>query len=107
RETACETCCVAKGRYYAGSWSSARAARRDEPRIHVVALRPARRRDYCRCVLALVAGGEVARLANVETATCTTLRASADAPLPLQADGDIVGALPATLTVRAEPLIFC
>jgi diacylglycerol kinase (ATP) len=107
RQIACEAFYVAKGRYYAGSWSFARAARLDAPLIHVVALRTARRRDYFRFVLALVAGGEVARLANVETATCTTLRASADAPLPLQADGDIVGALPATLTVRAEPLIFC
>jgi diacylglycerol kinase family enzyme len=28
-------------------------------------------------------------------------------PLPLQADGDIVGALPVTFTVRETPLAFC
>ena len=106
-EIACEAFYVAKGRYYAGSWSFAPAARRDEPLIHVVALRSARRPDYFRFVRALAAGGGVARLANVETATCTSLTASAETPLPIQADGDIVGTLPATLTVREEPLVFC
>jgi diacylglycerol kinase family enzyme len=107
RAIACEAFYVAKGRYYAGSWSFAPAARLDEPLIHVVALRTARRRDYFRFVLALLRGGDVTGLANVEMATCSTLRATAGEPLPVQADGDIVGTLPARLTVGEKPLIFC
>jgi len=107
RPIGCEAFYVAKGRYYAGSWSFAPAARLDEPLMHVVALTTARRRDYLRFVLALLGGNDVAKLANVQMATCTSLRATADGALPIQADGDIVGALPATLTLSEEPLIFC
>lgn len=103
----CEAFYVAKGRYYAGSWSFAPAARLDEPLMHVVALRTARRRDYLRFVLALLGGDDVASLANVEITTCTSLSATGDGPLPIQADGDIVGTLPATMTLSEEPLIFC
>lgn len=107
RTIACEAFYVAKGRYYAGSWSFAPAARLDEPLMHVVALRTARRRDYLRFVLALLGGDDVSGLTNVAIATCTSLRATADGPLPIQADGDVVGVLPATMAVSGEPLIFC
>lgn len=107
REIACEAFYIAKGRYYAGGWSFAPAARLDEPLLHVVALTTARRRDYARFVWTLLRGGDPARLPGVEIATCTTLHAEADAALPLQADGDIVGTLPATLTVSEVPLAFC
>ena len=49
----------------------------------------------------------MATLANVAILTCTSLRATADSGLPIQADGDIVGTLPATMTVGEAPLIFC
>lgn len=106
-EIECEAFYVAKGRYYAGPWSFAPQARLDEPLLHVVALTTARRRDYARFVWTLLRGGDPARLANVAILTCTTLRATAEQPLPLQADGDIVGALPATMTVAEAPLVFC
>ena len=106
-EIACEAFYVAKGRYYAGGWSFAPKARLDEPLLHVVALKRLRRRDYARFVWTLLRGGDPGRLANVATLTCTTLRASADGPLPIQADGDIVGELPATMTVGEAPLAFC
>jgi diacylglycerol kinase (ATP) len=107
RAIACEAFYVAKGRYYAGSWSFAPGARLDEPQMHVVALRTARRRDYLRFVLALLTGSDVTSLANVEITTCTSLRATADGPLPIQADGDVVGTLPVTMTLCEEPLLFC
>jgi diacylglycerol kinase family enzyme len=106
-EIECEAFYVAKGRYYAGPWSFAPKARLDEPLLHVVALRTARRRDYARFVWALFRGGDFAALTNVAILTCTSLRAAAGSALPIQADGDIVGALPATLTVSETPLIFC
>ena len=57
REISCEAFYVAKGRYYAGRWSFAPKARVDEPLLHVVALRKARRRDYARFVWTLIRGG--------------------------------------------------
>jgi diacylglycerol kinase family enzyme len=35
------------------------------------------------------------------------LRATANSALPIQADGDIVGELPATMTIGEAPLVFC
>lgn len=107
RPLICEAFYVAKGRYYAGGWSFAKQARVDQPLLHVVALRRARRRDYLRFVAALALGRDVDELRNVAAFSCTTLKASSDRTLPIQADGDIVGALPATLTVRQAPLLFC
>ena len=103
----CEAFYVAKGRYYAGRFRLARNARGDDPLLHVIALTTARRRDYLRFLWAVVTGADVAALARVRVLTCTSLTATADADLPLQADGDIVGKLPATLTVGEAPLVFC
>lgn len=106
RQVRCEAFYVAKGRYYAGRWSFAKEARVSDPALHVVALRRARRRDYLAFVATLAAGRDTRRLANVEAFVCTELSATADAELPFQADGDIVGALPVTLSVRDAPLLF-
>jgi diacylglycerol kinase family enzyme len=107
RTVPCEAFYVAKGRYYAGGWSFAREARVGEPQLHVVALRRARRRDYLRFIAALGTGRDVGGLANVEAFSCTDLHARCEAPLPIQADGDIVGALPVRFMVREVPLTFC
>jgi len=106
-EIECEAFYVAKGRYYAGRWSFAPQARLDEPLLHVVALKRARRRDYARFVWTLLRRGDVAGSANVAVLTCTSVQARCEEALPIQADGDIVGALPATMTVREAPLVFC
>ena len=103
----CEAFYLAKGRYYAGRWSFAKEARLHEPVLHVVALDTARRRDYLRFVATLMLGRDVRKLPNVTTFTCTTLTAQANTPLPIQADGDIIGTLPATFTVSETPLAFC
>ena len=107
REISCEAFYVAKGRYYAGRWSFAPKARVDEPLLHVVALRKARRRDYARFVWTLIRGGDPAGLANVEIAICTRLNATSAEPLPIQADGDVVDTLPIVLSVDSVPLRFC
>ena len=49
----------------------------------------------------------MAGLTNVEIATCTKLEATAAEPVPVQADGDIVGSLPVTLSIHQVPLKFC
>lgn len=104
---ACEAFYVAKGRYYAGRWSFAPQARVDEPLMHVVALETASRRDYARLVWMLIRGGDLSRKAGINVITCKRLTATADNALPLQADGDIVGVLPTTMTVADTPLTFC
>jgi diacylglycerol kinase family enzyme len=106
RKLTCEAFYVAKGKYYGGRWSFASEARVHEPILHVVILRRCRRRDYLRFVARLVMGRDLRADSNVDAFTCTKLIATANAGLPIQADGDIVGALPATLTVREAPLIF-
>jgi len=106
-DLACEAFYVAKGRYYAGRWSFARDARVGDPALHVVALRRARRRDYLRFVAAILAHRDPAELDNVEAFACSSLRAESRQPLPLQADGDIVGELPVTMTLGETPLLFC
>ena len=106
RRLHCEAFYLAKGRYYAGRWSFARDARVGDPALHVVALRRARRRDYLRFVAAILAHRDPAELDNVEAFACSSLRAESRQPLPLQADGDIVGELPVTMTLGETPLLF-
>ncbi len=104
-ELSCEAFVVAKGRFYAGPWSVAPAARATDPLLHVVALPRARRRDYLR-FLAALAAGDIDRLPDVVRFSCTWLEAAGD-NVPVQADGDIVSALPARFTVGLNPIRFC
>jgi diacylglycerol kinase (ATP) len=97
----CEAFYVAKGRYFAGPWSFAPAASLADPLLHVVALRTARRRDFARFAWALWRGKPVQ---GATVFTCTALTAEADAPLPVQADGDPVGTLPVTIALHDAPL---
>lgn len=103
----CEAFCVAKGRYYAGRMSFAPSARVGEPMLHVVALTSVRRRDYAHFLWTIACRRDVSALPFVETFTCTTLRADCAEALPLQADGDTVGTLPAAMTLCERPLPFC
>jgi diacylglycerol kinase family enzyme len=103
----CEAFYVAKGRYFAGPWSFAPEASVAEPLLHVVALATARRRDFARFAFALWRGRRVDALPGITAFTCTALEAEADAPLPIQADGDLVGALPVSLSLHGEALSLC
>jgi diacylglycerol kinase family enzyme len=107
RELACEAFYVAKGRYFAGPWSFAPKADIEQPLLHVVALARARRRDFARFAFALWRGRPVDVLPGATAFTCTALEAQADLPLPLQADGDPVGTLPASISLHGEALSLC
>jgi diacylglycerol kinase (ATP) len=100
----CEAFYVAKGRYFAGPWSFAPEASVAEPLLHVVALTRARRRDFARFVWTLWRGRAVRELPDVAVFTCTELTANAEAPLPLQADGDPVAVLPVRIALHDTPL---
>jgi diacylglycerol kinase (ATP) len=107
RALACEAFYVAKGRFFAGPWSFAPDARLASPRLHLVALERARRRDYARFLWALWRGRRIDALPGVTALDCTSFAARSDALLPVQADGDIVAALPIEVRLRDEPMAFC
>jgi len=101
---ACEAVYVAKGRYYAGPWTFAPGAAADDPFLHVVALKQARRRDFGRFLWALLHHDDLRRDPNLIHLTCAALKIrGADAPL--QADGDIVAHLPVEIAIdpTAQP----
>jgi len=104
RTIACEAVYIAKGRYYAGPWSFAPGAAADDPFLHVVALKCARRRDFLRFLWGLLHHKDLARDANLIRCTCAELKIEG-ADAPLQADGDIVAHLPAEIAIdpTAQP----
>jgi diacylglycerol kinase family enzyme len=106
RATRCEAFYVAKGRYFAGPWSFAPAARSDEALLHVVALRKCTRRAWLRFAWLMLRGRSLADFAGAICFTCTSLTADAGLPLPVQADGDIAATLPVAIQVEPEPLLF-
>lgn len=106
RQVECEAFYVAKGRYYAGPWSFAPDSRVDDPLMHIVALKRARRRDFARLAIAVLLGRSIADVPGASCFTATELAAESDVPLPLQADGDVVAHLPVRLTVGDRPLSF-
>lgn len=104
KTVACEAAYVAKGRFYAGPWSFAPHAAADDPFLHVVALKHARRRDFLRFLWALLRHDDLARDPNLIRFSCTALRIEGGTT-PLQADGDIVASLPVEIAIdpTAQP----
>jgi diacylglycerol kinase family enzyme len=102
----CEAFYVAKGRFFAGPWSFAPAARVTEPVLHVVALKKATRRNFLRFIFAMMRGTPIDRVPGAVCFTCTALSAECGTPLPVQADGDIAATLPVEIRLRDEPLSF-
>ncbi len=106
RALACEAFYLAKGRYFAGPWSFAPEAGVDQPILHLVAFARMRRRDFLAFLWALLWRRPVERLAGVTCLTCTMLSAECEAPLPVQADGDVVAALPVAIRLGETALRF-
>ncbi len=104
-EIVCEAFYVAKGRYYAGPWSFAPHARVTDPLLHVVALLRADRRRYLKFMWAVMMN-KVEEDANLIRFTCTALDIKAENAAPVQADGDIITYLPATINVCPQPMPF-
>jgi diacylglycerol kinase family enzyme len=107
RTTDCEAVYIAKGRYYAGPWSFAPKAAADDPWLHVVALKRARRRDFLRFLWTLLHHKDLARDPNLIRFTCAALALEADGAPALQADGDIVAHLPVEIAIdpTAQPFV--
>ncbi len=98
RSFMCEALYIAKGRYFAGRWSFAPDARLDQPLLHVVALKRARRRDFFAFILAMISG-RVDRLNNAMCFTCVELELRSDHAWPMQADGDFAANLPSRIKI--------
>ncbi|HEY0269444.1 MAG TPA: diacylglycerol kinase family protein [Sphingomonas sp.] len=105
RRIDCEAFYLAKGHFFAGRWTFAPQTRVDIPTLRLVALTTARRRDFARFVWALLRGIDPATLPGIVACDCTTLTASGEAGVVVQADGDIVATLPARFAL-APPLAF-
>lgn len=107
RTIRCEGFHIAKGVHYAGRWRLAGQAFGHEPVMQLVALTRARRRDLARFWWALLRGRPVGELPRVIVVECRTLVASADAAMPVQADGDLIGTLPMTFIVARRAITTC
>ena len=103
---ACEAVYIAKGRFFAGPFSFAPAARLTDERLHVVTLGTARRRDYLLFLLDLLLRRDPGRRKGNRSFTARALAIDGPAHVEVQADGDIVASLPLTARANAEPLEF-
>lgn len=106
REIECEAVYIAKGRYFAGPWSFAPAARVSEGVLHVLVLPKARRRDYLPFLWAMLRKSDPGRIRGTETFTCTSLSIEGGDAFPVQADGDLIATCPVNLSVQKSPIYF-
>lgn len=102
----CEAVYVAKGRFYAGPWSFAPAARLDQPWLHVVALERAGRRQFLRFALDLALGRDPALRQGVRSFKCKALELTSDSPVAVQADGDVITSVPVRIAIDPHPILF-
>jgi diacylglycerol kinase family enzyme len=102
----CEAVYIAKGRFFAGPFSFAPAARLTDDKLHVVTLGTARRSDYLRFLWDLMTRRDPGRRKGNRSFNCSELTIDGPAHVEVQADGDIVAALPLTARANAEPLEF-
>ena len=106
RELVCEAVYIAKGRYFAGSWSFAPTAGMRLQNFEVLALQNASRRTFFRLCWSMLRKFPVGEIPGAEQFNCTELEITSEKPAPLQSDGDIVGYLPLRLGLRTVPIEF-
>lgn len=92
---------VANGRLYGGKYICAPDANIAEPVLHTVLLTRPGRWNTIRYGLALTRG-RLSRLRDVRIVPGNTVRILAPDGEPVQADGDLIGAPPAEITVEAK-----
>jgi YegS/Rv2252/BmrU family lipid kinase len=94
---------VAKGHYYGGRYVVAPEARLADPLLHVCLFERAGRGSVLRYGTALVAG-RLARLPDVRVIAATAVRVTGPVGEAIHGDGDLLGALPASIGVSPRPL---
>ena len=96
---------AANARHYAGPFVVAPGADLAQPAFELVLFRRGGRWAVLRAASALLLG-RLPRLGEVTLLRARQLTISADRPLPVQADGEIVGELPVTIEVADRPLLL-
>jgi YegS/Rv2252/BmrU family lipid kinase len=94
---------IAKGHYYGGRFVIAADARLDQPRLHVALFERPGRWNLLRYAFALGLD-RIARLPDVRILPATSVTVRGPAGEAVQADGDLVTALPLTISLAARPL---
>jgi YegS/Rv2252/BmrU family lipid kinase len=94
---------AAKGRFYAGAYVIAPGANIAEPVLDLVLLQRSGRLAVLGYLAALLLG-RVARRRDIAVLRCRTALVAEGEPLPVQADGEIVGQLPIELGIAEQPL---
>jgi diacylglycerol kinase (ATP) len=102
---ACEAAFVLKGRYFAGPWRLSRDADMTGPAFQLLLLHRARRSDYLRLIISIIAIPALASRHWVRFAA-SSVEIAAQTALPVQVDGDIAAVLPVTATVDPVPVWF-
>ena len=93
-----EAAFVLRGRFYAGPWTLDPAAHLAHPRLRLLALPRCRRRDLIALGLYAVTGSRRAH-PSWRVVECDALEITSAGPVPVQADGDSAGHLPANVTL--------
>lgn len=104
-EFGCEAAFILKGRYFAGPWQLSADADLRDPGFQLLLLPRARRRDYLRLILSAIAFPRLASKRWIRLRT-ESVEITGDSALPVQADGDIVSALPITAHVQQRPVEY-
>lgn len=104
-EYRCEAAFILKGRYFAGPWQLSADADQRDPGFQLLLLPHARRRDYVRLILSAVAFPTLASKQWIRLRT-DSVEITSDTALLVQADGDIVTALPITAHVQKRPVQY-
>jgi YegS/Rv2252/BmrU family lipid kinase len=94
---------IANGRFYAGRFVLAPAARLDDPALQLVLFMRTGRLAMVRYLLAM-ALGRVHRLPDVRIVRTARLTVAGPVGAGVEADGDIVATLPVTISVGTRPL---
>lgn len=102
---AARTVVVSNARHYGGPYVIAPDADLSAPEFRVTLMPDSGVAAVARSALAL-ARGRISRLPGVAVVTATRVRIAAAGAAPLQADGDVVAALPVDIDVAAETLLL-
>jgi diacylglycerol kinase family enzyme len=104
-EFRCEAAFILKGRYFAGPWQLSVDADQRDPGFQLLLLPRARRRDYLRLIIsaAVLPGLSSAHWIRIRT---DSVEITGDIALPVQADGDIVSALPIKAHIQKRKVQF-
>jgi YegS/Rv2252/BmrU family lipid kinase len=97
------TVIAARSRRYAGPYVIAPQASLDEPMLTLLLFRNSGRLAVLRYLWALLCG-RLAECDDVGSLQCRAAAVSAPEPIPVQADGELVGCVPVALGIAEQPL---